>query len=122
MKERKGAVCSGTTKPAWPTMASLFCDRASTRSAPGRPRLTAALAAASVDHGRFQQTVANMQTTMLQYALSAGLVGMVAIGAGGGWPGPVRPGAEAASQVSQYCVPPEQDPNSPRLYCRNGEG
>jgi len=42
-----------------PTMASLFCDRASTRSAPGRPRLTAALAAASVDHGRFQQTVAN---------------------------------------------------------------
>src|SRR5262245_6425686 len=102
MKERKGAVCSGTTKPAWPTMASLFCDRASTRSAPGRPRLTAALAAASVDHGRFQQTVANMQTTMLQYALSAGLVGMVAIGAGGGWPGPVRPGAEAASQVSQY--------------------
>jgi hypothetical protein len=62
------------------------------------------------------------KSAMLQYALSAGLVGMLAIGAGGGWPGPVRPGAEATSQVSQYCVPPEQDPNSPRLYCRNGEG
>jgi hypothetical protein len=73
--------------------------------------------------------VANMQTTMLRYALSAGLAGMLTISAAGAWLGPVRPGAEAArqvgsqvNQVSQYCIPPEEHPNSPRFYCQNGPG
>jgi hypothetical protein len=74
-----------------------------------------------------------MQTIMLRYALSAGLAGMVMISAAGAWLGPVRPGAEAArqvrsqverqvNQVSQYCIPPEEHPNSPRFYCQNGPG
>ena len=62
-------------------------------------------------------------TAMRQYALSAALAGVVALGAMAGWPLQ----AEAASQisryqVSQYCVPPEQDPNSHRIYCGTGQG
>ncbi len=63
-----------------------------------------------------------MKTTMLQYALRAGLAGVLTLGAVAGWPGSVQAGAEPASQVSQFCVPPEQDPSSHRLYCRNGQG
>jgi hypothetical protein len=93
------------------------------RPALGRPRLQAGLAAAQVDAGkRLEQTVANMRTTMLQYALTAGLGGMLALGAVTGRFGPVRTGPDATSQVTQYCAPEQNSdaPDAPRCYCGNG--
>jgi hypothetical protein len=61
---------------------------------------------------------------MWQCALTAGMVGMVALVTATGWLGQVRTEARAAGQVAQYCAP-EQDsdaPESPRLYCRYEHG
>jgi hypothetical protein len=57
---------------------------------------------------------------MLQYTSRLGLVGMLALGAGDHGPRPVPPKAEPLSRVTQYCVPPEDDLNSYRFYCRTG--
>jgi hypothetical protein len=59
---------------------------------------------------------------MLRYALTAGLGGVLALGAANGSFGSVRTGADGTGRVTQFCMP-EQDsevPDAPRLYCRNG--
>jgi hypothetical protein len=63
-----------------------------------------------------------MYRTVMQYALSAGIGCLLALDAMTGGPRAPRPGAQAASRVAQYCVLPEQEPNSHRLYCRNEGG
>ena len=62
-----------------------------------------------------------MQTTklMLEHTSRLGLVGLLALGASDHGPGSVGPKVELLSQVAQYCVPPDDDPNSYRLYCRS---
>jgi hypothetical protein len=57
---------------------------------------------------------------ILQYTSRLGLVGMLAAGAGDGEPKSAGPRAEPLSRVTQYCVPPEDDLNSYRFYCRTG--
>jgi hypothetical protein len=57
---------------------------------------------------------------MLHYASTVALVGMLALGAGDHGPRSVRPKAGPLSQVTQYCVPPDDDLNSHRFYCRTG--
>jgi hypothetical protein len=59
---------------------------------------------------------------MLQYALTAALGGMLALGAVTGRFGPVRTGPDATSQVTQYCAPEQNSgaPEAPRCYCGNG--
>jgi hypothetical protein len=61
-----------------------------------------------------------MQTTkpMLEYTSRLGLVALLALGASDHGPGSVGPKVELLSQVAQYCVPQNDDPNSHRLYCR----
>jgi hypothetical protein len=70
---------------------------------------------------RLEQTVANMRTTMLHYALTLGLGGALAFGVASGGFEPVM-GTDATGQVTQYCAP-EQDsdvPEAPRIYCGTG--
>jgi hypothetical protein len=61
-----------------------------------------------------------MQTTkpMLEYTSRLGLVALLALGASDHGSGSVVPKVELLSQVAQYCVPPDDDPNSYRRYCR----
>lgn len=64
-----------------------------------------------------------MKRTTLQYALSAGLGSMLALGATSSFVD-VRRGADAASQATQYCAPPEQNSDSagaPKIYCHDGQ-
>ena len=62
-----------------------------------------------------------MRTTALKYAMSVGLGGMLALGAATGF-GLVWTGTVAASQVTQYCVPPRDNPDAHRFYCGNEDG
>jgi hypothetical protein len=59
-----------------------------------------------------------MRATTLKYAMSVGLGGMLALGAATGF-GQVRTGTVAASQVTQYCLPPRDNPDAHRFYCGN---
>jgi hypothetical protein len=61
-----------------------------------------------------------MQMKMLHYASTLALVSVLALGAGDHGPRPVGPNAEPPSRVAQYCVPPDDDLNSYRFYCRTG--
>jgi hypothetical protein len=61
-----------------------------------------------------------MQMKMPHYASNLALVGMLALGTGDHGPSLVRPKAGPLSQVTQYCVSPDDDVNSYRFYCRTG--
>ena len=65
-----------------------------------------------------KQLGAIMRATALKYAMSVGLGGMLALGAATGFGG-IRTGAVAASQVTQYCLPPRGNPDAHRFYCSN---
>jgi hypothetical protein len=56
----------------------------------------------------------------MRYAVSVGLVGALALGAATGWFAKARTEANASSRVAQYCVPPEENSDTIRIYCRNG--
>jgi hypothetical protein len=62
-----------------------------------------------------------MRTTIVRYAVGAGLGGMLALGAATGF-GQVRSGTVPDSQVTQYCVPSHDNPDPIRLYCGNEDG
>jgi hypothetical protein len=59
-----------------------------------------------------------MQMKTLHYASTIALAGMLALGDTDGGPRPAPPRIESLSRVTQYCVPPEDDPSPYRLYCR----
>jgi hypothetical protein len=63
-----------------------------------------------------------MRTTMLQYAMSAAVGGMLALASVTGSLAQLQSGAHAANQVAQYCAPPQEDSEVPKLYCRNEHG
>jgi hypothetical protein len=67
---------------------------------------------------RQEQLGAIMRPTALKYAMSVGLGGMLALGAATGF-GQVGTGTVAASQVTQYCLPPRDNPDAQRFYCGN---
>lgn len=60
---------------------------------------------------------ADMQMKMLPCASTLALTGMLALAHTDGGPRPASPRIEPLSRVTQYCVPPEDDPNPYRLYC-----
>jgi hypothetical protein len=62
-----------------------------------------------------------MRTRMLQRTVIAAALAVVTAT---GWLGQVRMEAQAAGQVTQYCVPEQNSdaPDSPRVYCRNEHG
>jgi hypothetical protein len=53
--------------------------------------------------------------------MGAGLGSVLALGAATGF-GQVRTETVAASQVAQFCVPPQENPDAHRFYCRNEDG
>ena len=57
-----------------------------------------------------------MRATTLKYAMSVGLGGMLALGAATGL-GQARTRTVAASRVTQYCLPPHDNPDAHRFYC-----
>ena len=61
-----------------------------------------------------------MRTTALKYAVGVGLGGMLALGAATGF-GEIRT-TVAARQVTQYCIPPRDNPDAHRFYCGNEDG
>jgi hypothetical protein len=63
-----------------------------------------------------------MRTTMLQYAVSATLSGMLALAAATGSLEQLQAGAHAANQLTQYCAPAQDDSEAPKIYCRNEQG
>ncbi len=62
-----------------------------------------------------------MRTTMLRYAISVGLGGMLALAAGTGF-AQTRTGTGASSQVAQYCVLPPDSPDAHRFYFEHADG
>jgi hypothetical protein len=58
-----------------------------------------------------------MLTTMLKYAAIAA-VGTLAFAPLSGSMAQLHSGARAAVTIAQYCVPPEDAGDVPRLYCR----
>jgi hypothetical protein len=63
-----------------------------------------------------------MRTTMLKYAIGAGLGGILTLGAAAGL-AQVHTEADTARHVAQFCVPAHDDnPDANRLYCRNEDG
>jgi hypothetical protein len=67
-----------------------------------------------------------VRTTILKYAIGAGLGGMLGLGAVTGF-GHVlteqgRTETVAASQMTQYCAPAHENLDAPRLYCGNEDG
>jgi hypothetical protein len=62
-----------------------------------------------------------MRTTLLKYALGAGLGGALAFGAAAGF-GEVRTAPGTHSQVAQFCIPSLDNPDAHRFYCRNEDG
>ena len=62
-----------------------------------------------------------MRTTMMRYAVGAGLGSMLALAAATGF-GQIQTGTRAASQVTQYCVPSHDNPDAYRLYCGKEDG
>jgi hypothetical protein len=59
-----------------------------------------------------------MRTTRLQNALRAAAGGMLALAAVAGALEQLQAGTHAASQVSQFCAPPqEEDSEAPKFYC-----
>jgi hypothetical protein len=61
-----------------------------------------------------------MRTTLLKYALGAGLGGALAFGAAAGF-GEVGK-APVPNQVAQFCIPSLDNPDAHRFYCRNEDG
>jgi hypothetical protein len=59
-----------------------------------------------------------MRTTFLQYAAIAAIGGILALAPVAGPAEQLQDGARAASQLAQYCVPPQEDSDGSRLYCR----
>jgi hypothetical protein len=59
-----------------------------------------------------------MRTTILQHAAVAAIGGILALAAITGPVGHLAGAARAASQVAQYCAPPQKDSEAPTLYCR----
>ena len=59
-----------------------------------------------------------MQMKTLHYASTIGLAGILALAHPDAGPRPASPRIEPLSRVTQYCVPPEDDPSAYRLYCR----
>jgi hypothetical protein len=62
-----------------------------------------------------------MRATALKYAMSVGLCGMLALGTATGF-GQLRAGTVAGLQVTQYCIPPRDNPDAHRFYCGNDDG
>ena len=62
-----------------------------------------------------------MRATALKYAMGVGLGGMLALGAATGFD-QLRTGTVAARQVTQYCIPPRDNPDAHRFYCGNEDG
>jgi len=91
-----------------------FVQSASAAPAPSR-RSVAALTAADKPLG------AIMRATALKYAMSVGLCGMLALGTATGF-GQLRAGTVAGLQVTQYCIPPRDNPDAYRFYCGNEDG
>jgi hypothetical protein len=63
-----------------------------------------------------------MRPTVLRYAASAGLVGMLALVTATGSFGQVRTGTHAGIETAQYCVPQDENSDAHRFYCRNEHG
>jgi hypothetical protein len=61
-----------------------------------------------------------MRTTLLKYALSAGLCAVLALGAAAGF-GEVGT-TPAPNEVAQFCIPSLDNPDAHRFYCRNEDG
>jgi hypothetical protein len=68
-----------------------------------------------------KQVGAIMRATALKYAMSVGLGGMLALGTPTDF-GQLRTGTVAARQVTQYCIPPRDNPDAHRFYCGNEDG
>jgi hypothetical protein len=62
-----------------------------------------------------------MRATALKYAMSVGLGGMLVLGTATG-SGQLRTGTVAAPQVTQYCIPPRDNPDAYRFYCGKEDG
>jgi hypothetical protein len=63
-----------------------------------------------------------MRAIMLQYAVSAGVGGMLALAAATGSLEQLQAGVHAANQLTQYCAPAQEDSEAPKFYCRNDHG
>jgi hypothetical protein len=64
-------------------------------------------------------TGAAMRTTALQYAASAGLLGMLALATATGSFGQMRTGTHTGIETAQYCMPQDENSDAHRFYCRN---
>ena len=68
-------------------------------------------------HELVEPAVAKVKTAILQHALSIALVGTHALGGVPGLPVATTPAGEPSTRSVQYCVPPDDNPNSHRFYC-----
>jgi hypothetical protein len=59
-----------------------------------------------------------MTMTMLKYAAIAAVGGTLAFAPLSGSMAQLHSGARAAVTIAQYCLPPEDAGDVPRLYCR----
>jgi hypothetical protein len=59
-----------------------------------------------------------MRMTVLQCAMSAAGAGMLAITPMTGSLNQTEAELRAPNQFSQYCAPPQEDAEAPKLYCR----
>ena len=60
-----------------------------------------------------------MRTTILGYAVNAGLIGSLALTAASSSFGPFRAGALAGNELAQYCAPRHESTDAPKFYCRS---
>src|SRR5437899_2271377 len=58
-----------------------------------------------------------MRTTILRYAVNAGLIAMLAAASSSF--GQVRTRAPAGNELAQYCAPQHESTDAPKFYCRN---
>jgi hypothetical protein len=72
----------------------------------------------SINTKLVEPTVAKVKTAILQHALSIALVGIHALGGVPGLPVATTPAGEPSTRSVQYCMPPDDDPNFYRFYCR----
>ena len=97
------------------TLGAVIASPAFVQSASAAPADLAALTAAD------KQLGAIMRATALKYAMCVGLGGLLALGTATGF-GQLRTGTVAARQVTQYCIPPRDNPDAYRFYCGNEDG
>ena len=58
-----------------------------------------------------------MRTTILRYAVNAGLIAMLAAASSSF--GQVRTQAPAGNELAQYCPPQHESTDAPKFYCRS---